>query len=509
MFLDELSMARNIYDIMAICYLHIKQDNTFSYADIEGNVPFSRTLNEYAENKIKSPMTAFSHLINDLKSWYKSYVFSTQDYYNLIIGIDEIEEYLYQSIFADEDFKSYSSLNTIYTDEVSIYPCLQETYVEKLNSIYKNEYKNDYLRKRKDYSVRSVNYKLENYIIYNHIKHNNYNVHIHELIDSDDFVKYINEKKNISIAVCPLLSINIHDLFEIQYLKNKQFAIKNMLPEIEELIILKCQKFIENLNNEIDFLIFPEMLMTQKIVNKVISFTEKKDIRFVFCGSIWENDKNICYVFYEGEEIFRYYKKIPFELQYSQKEFAEVIEKCSNKEQLEILQFLYNQHDFSQKISFQERLKNEQNIHIIDINKFGRIITYICRDIDDDSYMDISKIAQCDFIFLPACSPSNDLANNAASLSERYHCTTIMCNTCSSLCNNDVSSKISSNQKIGFITTPSKHDTTRSHKKFYYSFEDSCRNCSSYCNGRIFSINMEDLYKGKHSVSLNIKEIKR
>ena len=511
MFKEELILANNIYDIMAIAYIHTDKNENFNNF-VQDN-EFKPLLSRYLETNIYEPCTAFKSLKNELYDLYCYKPFSKIDCFNLLIEIDSYIVYDYKSSsFLNDSFKTYTSLNLLHTDKIRIYPVLLTNYRENLDEKYKEEYKNNYLRKRKSFDNLSINCILNNYIIYIPNKYSNYNVIIHELTDYEDFIYSIYHKSTINIALFPITSINIHQLLNIEYTNGKQFSINAMNDKIEKYIIDRCGSFIESLD-DIDFLIFPEMLMTESIIESIKVETIKKGIKFVFCGSIWENGNNICRVLYEGEEIFQYYKKIPFDLKYSEEEFKNIINNCSDNQQLHILNSLFNNHIFekNEQIIFQEKLKSENNVHIIDINNFGRIMTYICKDIDDDCYMNIPKILQSDFIFLPACTPSTDLKSSAVIFSERYHCATIMCNTCSSLCKNELSlkSRIKNKNHIGFITTPSKDNTERSHKINYYNFNENCSNCNNNCKGRIFTINIEELLCEDACVSLNVKEISR
>ncbi|MCI8346981.1 MAG: hypothetical protein HFJ12_03415 [Bacilli bacterium] len=511
MFTNELDSAINIYDIMAICYTHIIKDQNFNFNNIydeESQYIFDTILNKYLEDKISNPCNAFNKLKEEILSLSISEPINTIKYYYLLISIDshEIYEYRNSTLFNDA-FKTYQSLNTLYCNNIKIYPTLLENYRTTLDSVYKQEYTQNYLRNRKEYDMSSINCKLQNYIIYDSFN-SNYNITIHELIEYEDFIEYLYQKKKIKIALFPVTNKNIHDILNIKYTKNKKFNIIGISRDIEDIIISKCIHFINNLDDDVDFLLFPEMLMTSRIIEKIKEEIINKEIEFVFFGSISQEKNNICHVFYEGEELFEYHKKIPFDLKYTKQELYNLISHCNDQEQSILLKHFLESHNFDEKLVFQELLDKNWDIHVIDINKLGRILTFVCRDIDDDCYMNVTRILQSDFIFLPACNPSNDLANGAGTLSDRYHCTTIMCNTCSSLCDSNslVIDKIKNNCNIGFIVTPSKNETTRSHRKIYYTFDESCKNCDSYCRGRIFNINIEELYYKNKTISLDITE---
>ncbi len=289
-----------------------------------------------------------------------------------------------------------------------------------------------------------------------------------------DFKTYkgLNLYLNNEIQIFPTLKttyIDINEIFDIKYTKEKNFYIEKMFPLKEKMLLERYIVFLNSIDTDIDFLILPEMLMTEHIFNNIKNIIIEKKIKFMFCGSIWKDNNNICTVLYEGETVFSYNKKVPFELKYNRNQLQSVIKKCSDKQQREVLEDILKTHSFENNnyVIFREKLEKNDDLHIIDINTFGRVSTFICRDIDNDSFINVSKLLLNDFIILPACSPSMDLCNNAVHLAERYHSTTIMCNTCSALCHNkrELTENIKKEKAIGFIITPSKTGSERNHKK--------------------------------------------
>lgn len=516
MFEKELASARNIYDIMAISYVHIITDESFNL-----NVPckdgdtykFKNIFNKYLEDKVSTPCDALKKLKIELLQLHKFEAFSSKDFYYILLEIDSCEIYKYaNSSIMYGVFKNYKGLNYYYRDRIRIFPILHDNYREHLNSIYVKDYKNNYLRDRKKYDTLSLSSVLCNYIIIE--TPHNYDITIHELIEYDDFICQLSEKNGLKLAIFPMTYTEIHEILNISYTENKTFRVDAMKPEMENTLKERCINFIKSIDTDTDIVIFPEMLMTNCIISSIQDNLDG-NIKLMFMGSIWEDGNNTCRVFYgnqdELQEVFNYNKKIPFTLKYKKSEFEEVIKRCKNDEQLSILKKLLKNHDFTHPISFYENLNVDTKIEVIDINKLGRILTYICKDIDDDSYMKYAKIMNPDFIILPACSPSGDLINAATVLSERYHCTTIMCNTCSALCKNfdSLNKNIATKKNIGFIVTPSKTGTSRSHQKIFYTFNEECINCQQRCAGRLFHIDLDDLQIIDDTVSLEIKEIRR
>ena len=511
--MNDEKKINTIYDLMAFCYKKICEDKLFDLNKMEKSDKFHCLFLRYIEIRNCNLFEAFSRLKKSLIEFYNCEEFSTQDYYNIILEIDSCEIYIFKSSCNyDWDFKTYKGLNLYLNNEIQIFPTLKTTYIDNLNKKYQMETgsENNFLRDIKNYNITSLNSKLKNFILYRPEEFNSCNIFIHELYEYKDFIL---NKEKIKIAVFPATYIDINEIFDIKYTKEKNFYIEKMFPLKEKMLLERYIVFLNSIDTDIDFLILPEMLMTEHIFNNIKNIIIEKKIKFMFCGSIWKDNNNICTVLYEGETVFSYNKKVPFELKYNRNQLQSVIKKCSDKQQREVLEDILKTHSFENNnyVIFREKLEKNDDLHIIDINTFGRVSTFICRDIDNDSFINVSKLLLNDFIILPACSPSMDLCNNAVHLAERYHSTTIMCNTCSALCHNkrELTENIKKEKAIGFIITPSKTGSERNHKKLLYMFNENCLSCEKNCTGRIFNISLESLYVENDSISLNIEEIRR
>lgn len=508
---NKTNDIRSIYDLMAFAYEKLCEDKTFNINDMQNNEKFHNLFLRYIENKNYDSFKAFSILKKSLIEFNNYERFSSQDFYSIILEIDLCEIYIFNSSSCyDSDFKTYSGLNTYSNKKVKIYPNLKSTYIDVLNEYYKKDTadKNNSLRSRKYYSKTSLNGKLKNFVIYCPKDFDSYDIYFHQLYE---FKNFVTSKDKLKVVLFPVTCLNLNEIFDIQYTKDKKFYIEKMHHLVEEKLVNRYRVFLNNLDNNIDFLVFPEMLMTEYILNNIKDVITKKEIKFTFCGSIWKDRSNICTVLYEGERIFNYTKKIPFEIKYSKEQLQNLISNCKNTKQMEILKSILANHDFNkyEQVVFEELINREHDVHFIDINTFGRIATFICRDIDDDSFINISKLLLNDFIVLPACSSSLDLCNNAEHLAERYHCTTIMCNTCSAVCeiDKDLRHSIENDKVIGFITTPAKNGTKREHHNVLYFVNDTCIDCMNNCPGRMFYINLKKLYMENDYVCVNIEEI--
>ena len=153
-------------------------------------------------------------------------------------------------------------------NEIQIFPTLKTTYIDNLNKKYQMETgsENDFLRDRKNYNITSLNSKLKNFILYRPEEFNSCNIFIHELYEYKDFIL---NKEKIKIAVFPATYIDINEIFDIKYTKEKNFYIEKMFPLKEKMLLERYIVFLNSIDTDIDFLILPEMLMTEHIFNNI------------------------------------------------------------------------------------------------------------------------------------------------------------------------------------------------------------------------------------------------
>jgi len=524
-----LESCFDIYDIMARCYLYMKNDKTFDFNDIDSeeqesidNKMISKeiklVIKAYLERKSAKDPDANLFLINSLKQLNSEWVFGSEECYQIIRTIDNNIGYSVNEInLYDSFFNTYRSLNTELNNKVRIFPIITDNYRNTINKYYRKAHEQDFLRKRIAYDSRSINKMLENYIFMDDSDFQQYTPVIHELINYECFMEHI-EDDYMTVAIFPVTSVNLNDILKVKYSKN-YFEIKDMDEDYENMIIDRCNRFIKSLTGTIDFLLFPEMLMTPKIIAEIEKNIEHctAEIRFVIYGSQWKSGCNISEVKYRGENLFSYFKKIPFEISLDKKGLENLKNNCKDVNQKKLLHSILMNHDFdkNEKKIFQEKLKglsdDNNQVHIIDINKLGRIFVFICKDVNDPKYTNTVKILHGDILFVPACSPSMDLNSVPKEMAELFHCTTFMCNTCASLCDGikDRKNKINKKARIGFITTPEKAGSEREDNNIFYCFDKSCENCDKTCLGRIYNMNISSFIEEDNTVSMDIKEAVR
>jgi len=224
--------------------------------------------------------------------------------------------------------------------------------------------------------------------------------------------------------------------------------------------------------------VFPEMTLTSKILGAVSKNIQGRNINdlpeIIFLGTIWEDGENKSAVVSKTAElIFHQQKQIPYSYTNKGKNFTEAL-----------------------------KLKDRE-IHIIDINGIGRIFTQICKDIDDDKLSSIVKIMKGDYVFVSSFTQSLDLTSIPRTLAERFHSTTILCNTCSAFDPNE--QKVG--EKIGFVCVPAKKDKKRAYNEHYYQFDKKCANCKNYCGGWLAQFDFKNPDSNNHTYAINIHRL--
>lgn len=193
-------------------------------------------------------------------------------------------------------------------------------------------------------------------------------------------------------------------------------------------------------DKKLDFLIFPEMLMTDELMDYAKAHINPKAFITVN-GSIWKEciNKSIMTDFH-GTEIFTYFKKALFEYHKDGKDYLEHLNPEENKAYA-----------------------------ILEIENFGRISIAICKDLLEPDIRNMLRKINLNFLCIPAYSPSTDLHSEAHELAEQTGCITIIVNSCGALEN--------AKNEVGFICMPAKEDENRS--SVIKTFHNSC--CYDNC----------------------------
>lgn len=216
-------------------------------------------------------------------------------------------------------------------------------------------------------------------------------------------------------------------------------------------------------NEDIDFLVFPEMLMTENIISSIKKDYKRRSPRIIINGSIWKDFVNKTVITDgRGENIFYYCKKEPFKFQKDDREYKECLDQSKNRQ-----------------------------YSVMEIEGLGRIGIGICKDLINEEVKLFHKYIGTDMLIIPAYTKSMDLQASAEELSQEYNCVVVVANACSAL---DEAEDLVSNRRIGFITLPAKRDAVRSSIIVRYIQNECIKKCKDRCVGKKIII---DFYKTK------------
>ena len=232
------------------------------------------------------------------------------------------------------------------------------------------------------------------------------------------------------------------------------FYLYKMYSESEEKLRNRYKDICErSKKRDIDFLIFPEMLLTEDMIFSTRD-NESLQQQIVINGSVSKKKINkVIITDAKKDLICTYCKKEPFEYE--------------------------NKKD---KKTYKEWLDYKQNreYSIIEIEGMGRIGVCICKDLLNEDVKLFHKYIKTNILIIPAYTASMDLYSSAESLSKDYLCVVVMVNACSAIDNK---------KEIGFITLPAKKDTSRSNNRVDY-IQDECKEvCTEQCTGKKCEIN--------------------
>lgn len=399
-----------------------------------------------------------------------------------------IDQYI-EAEFADDCIEDnlsdeYESLNEQYTDTVRILPVMVNTGIHTFSKM-ETDGSHELLRKRYPSDRDLLTQKIQNYIILEEDFINTKKVVVHRIRETGSVGRRFLNRQKLSCVLFPVTCHHLERYFLVDYQKEK-FNITGYTEDVKELkntyahMIQKCKEA-----SDIDFVVFPEMLMTEEILE--IIKKESNIAAFVCNGTIWNNHKNVCHVTdADGNQIFSYDKKSTFEFGRDGKIYTEGLEYDSKNEKEE--------YDF------------------IDIEGIGRVSVCICKDIMHTDLLYVHEKMHTDVLIVPAFSPSLDVKSKAQSFSEEHQCIVLFANSCGAFY--DKQKSMEQNRKdlkkgeVGFVVLPAKDKSSeRTYNLLSYSAGQCMEMCTlDNCVGRRVDIdfkkNMES--DGKTTISCRV-----
>lgn len=454
-------MIDKIYDMLALCASYIFNEISespyefalFEEEDYEGVFDAVETYS--CDLQQKGRRKAFAELRDYIITFMLPKV-TVEKCFAVVRAIDEIIEVeINDKLLGGKHIVKYSSMNEQYKDCVRIIPKNIETFVSRGNDRFKSTGDNIHslLRKKRECVCSPLDQETEHYMIWDkeHIK--NYPMWIYHFDEKHPLFKHFYEKEQIVFGIVPFTNKDLEELLDIKY-QNKAFYIEQMYGEAEKELKVRYESICSRCEQEdIDFLIFPEMLMTEEILSSIKEKEKVLSPKIIINGSIWKDLMNKAVITDgNGNEIFSYYKKEPFKFQKGNKEYKEWLDQERNKEYF-----------------------------IMEIEGLGRIGVGICKDLISEEVKLFHKYVDTDILLVPAYTKSMDLQASAEELSQEYNCIVLVANACSAL---GTSEKGDFNRRIGFITIPAKQNTDRSKRIIRYTQEECVEECKCKCMGK-------------------------
>lgn len=462
MLIEHLKDIDNMYDLMALCgkyILNIDKETPCDFSEFDDemydNVYDAIEAYCYAR-KDKGKKSAFAEFKSFIIDFLKREV-NAEKCYAIVKYVDDLVEVEFTGhLLESSDVIEYSQLNKLYGDDVCIVPKVKDNFFLKkaaqMRSTDNTKY--DFFRKARQCAGSILDKDTVNYIIWDKERIEKYPFIIYHCNKEHFITKHFLNADKLTFGIVPFTDRELNEIFDIKY-GNKTFEIIGMKPLMEQKLKEKYKDIYERCEGKnIDFLIFPEMLMTESIMDSALKREGHGSPWLVVNGSIWKSLVNRAYVTDgKGEKIFGYCKKEPF-----------------------VYRGIYTEHlDKSQNLEYA----------ILDVEKFGRIGVAICKDLLNEDIKMFHKYMGTNLLLVPAYTESMDLQSAAGELSRDYNCIVVVANACSALKKNCQNGE---GKRIGFISLPAKMNTDRKESINMY-FQDKCvETCQKCCAGKIISI---------------------
>lgn len=483
----DLSSLKNIYDVLAYCCCCVYNmaikfgiqfgDLVDGIEDADGEEVYDE-IDQYCSNVVDfGQQSALSKLLEYLWNLIRTMKENKSNLCKFARIILEIDDQVPAEITRGgrrwQDIIEYNSLNQACIEQVRIIPKLRED--ELVYGDIDTDEIPFFRNKREEYNTQIDSF-LSHYAIWDKENFEKTPFTIYHYCPQSKVAKKFRKKKSLSFGVFPLTNRPVNEVLDCRESKVCYFSVHGLTETAEEDIKKKyLQACMTSSEHDLDFLIFPEMLLTKDIVASFPKDVHLKPI-FVINGSIWEDEKNICIVSNEkGEEIFSYFKK--------------------------------NAYTYPKGgVTIYENLDPEVNkkYEILEIENFGRISVAICKDLASNEVRNFHQKMGTNVLIVPSYTESMDLTYDSRFMAAGFHCIVILANSCSA-----VSKKgdINKGKKTGFVCTPAKNGTERAGYVYYYSQTKCHENCSNMCEGKYVKINFEVRKQYDSSISYLISEI--
>lgn len=486
--LEAIKNTEDIYDLMALCCQYLFEKIQLEYYEFW-------KFDEEKYNNVYDMIEAYTLDIGDIGHkgaysrlqraivyWLQSEI-TSEKCHAIVKYIDELVKFEIEN-YAEQTsgFWSYSTLNNKLKNDVRIIPKMKDTFLqnEEGEFILKDPDNKEYslFREGGECYASCIDEITNNYMIWDKVHLESFPVTIIKPYENSLLGKHFYHRKKITIGIVPFTCKELNNILNIIY-SGDTFSVEGMHQDACE--ELKCRYkniYKRSLDKDIDFLIYPEMLMTEDIINSVfMEGTEKNGPKFIVNGSIWNDNSNraiITDLF--GNKVFTYYKKCSFKYKDNQndKKYKEALNCNINKEYV-----------------------------VLEIDGYGRIGVCICKDLSDENVLMFHKLINTNILLVPAFSDSFLLKNDAKNMAAKYNCLTVFANSCAAYCKHW---KQNDEYNIGFVMIPAKIQTTNDCYMETYTAQKCYEFCEKECSCKMFTINFDTIKEYDDKMGIEIKQ---
>ncbi|MEY8493398.1 hypothetical protein AALC16_10365 [Lachnospiraceae bacterium 29-91] len=480
--IEQLREIDKIYDLLALCSAYILNEiekNPYEFTlfkDEEFDCVYDAIERYCFQRQQKGHKKAFEELRNYMISFMVP-KFTVEKCFSVVKYIDELVEVeINDKLLGGKHIIKYCAMNERYRDCIRIIPKMKGTFLKRSDiQLKKANNKYSLFRKRRDCPCSLLDRETLNYMIWDRNHINIYPTWIYRFDKKSFISKHFYRKNQMSFGIVPFTNKHLDEILDIKY-KGKAFYIDQMYEEAEQELANRYNDVWNRCGKEdIDFLIFPEMLMTEKIISIIKNQKKIFSPQIIINGSIWKDYMNKSIVTDgNGKEIFGYYKKEPFKFRNRNVEYKECLDMTQNKEYA-----------------------------IMEIEGLGRIGICICKDLINEEVKLFHKYIDTDILIVPAYTKSMDLQASAEEMSKEYNCIVVVANACSAIVE---MLKKNDERRIGFITLPAKQNTERANIVKQYVQNECLKECNCKCVGKKVIIDFYNTKEYKEGISYEIEE---
>lgn len=491
-FKSYVETAINIYDIMAAACKMV-----FPFE------PYDRLTSDNALNGIVSGyseqyniVSAFIDLKEKLYEWTDQQKSIDRNGFKkklfCLVRLIDIKCVKFSKASLPNPYIQYSSLNSLFQDEIIILPRYQTSAIEILSAAISEKEKK---RGREKHGFFGNNYDrtanisgyLHNFIVYDNDK--SLIKPKMNILNKDGEIKneFRQNGYKLKIGIFPLSNVNLRQIFKL----NEEdidteglFSLESRYPEQEYLIFERCKEALEICRDKrVDIVVFPEMLFTKKNQDAIADFikiNQEEDRRFpwfTWLGTSWEHRVNKCMVIDQyGKKVFEQKKYVPYE-------YKKIVPQKG-------------------KITYVENLIHDEDwtVNFLDIPGIFRIATAICRDISSGPLRDSITKLYTDMVVIPAFSNSDRMTLKHIDPIVREKMIALVCNACSSLCGesqdkflvNEEEIEMGKEHTFCFLCMPAKCEKHNEPDYYNVRYDSACTECERRCKGYVWEISFSE-----------------